>query len=40
MVLLERAGHAPYYERPDAFNQSLIEFLSAPEKYGSEVRTV
>jgi pimeloyl-ACP methyl ester carboxylesterase len=40
MVLLERAGHAPYYERPDAFNQALIEFLSAPEKYGSEVRTV
>jgi pimeloyl-ACP methyl ester carboxylesterase len=38
MVLLERAGHAPYYERPDAFNQALVEFLSAPEKYGSEVR--
>jgi pimeloyl-ACP methyl ester carboxylesterase len=40
MVLLERAGHAPYYERPDAFNQALVEFLSAPGKYGSEVKTV
>lgn len=40
MVLLKRAGHAPYYERPDAFNQALIEFMSAPEKYGSKVKTV
>jgi 2-hydroxy-6-oxonona-2,4-dienedioate hydrolase len=40
MVLLERAGHAPYYERPDAFNAALIEFLSAPEKFGSELKTL
>jgi 2-hydroxy-6-oxonona-2,4-dienedioate hydrolase len=40
MVLLERAGHAPYYERPEAFNQELVRFLSAPKKYGSDVNTL
>jgi pimeloyl-ACP methyl ester carboxylesterase len=29
-VLIERAGHAPYYERPEAFNEVVLEFLDDP----------
>lgn len=36
LVLLRRAGHAPYYERPDEFNECLLAFLEDPQKYGSE----
>jgi pimeloyl-ACP methyl ester carboxylesterase len=35
LVLLRRAGHAPYYERPDDFNECLLAFLDNPQKYGS-----
>jgi pimeloyl-ACP methyl ester carboxylesterase len=40
MVLIDQAGHAPYYERPDAFNKVLIDFLADPPAYGSAVTTV
>ena len=28
LVVLPQAGHAPYLEKPEAFNRALIEFLS------------
>jgi 2-hydroxy-6-oxonona-2,4-dienedioate hydrolase len=37
LVILRRAGHAPYYERPHVFNECLVTFLTTPEGYGSEV---
>lgn len=40
LVLLQRAGHAPYYERPEAFNEVLIDFLSDPKGYGAGAREV
>lgn len=40
LVILRRAGHAPYYERPHAFNDSLVTFLAAPADYGSEVTII
>lgn len=40
LVLIARAGHAPYYERPDAFNEALVSFLADPPGSGSEVTTV
>jgi pimeloyl-ACP methyl ester carboxylesterase len=40
LVLLERAGHAPYYERPDAFNEVLIDYLSDPKGFPAGVQEV
>ncbi len=40
LVLLERAGHAPYFERPGTFNKILIDYLSDPKGYGTAVRRV
>lgn len=40
LILLERAGHAPYYERPEAFNAVLTDFLSDPKGYGVGAREV
>jgi 2-hydroxy-6-oxonona-2,4-dienedioate hydrolase len=40
LVLVARAGHAPYFERPDAFNNALISFLADPAGFGSDVTTV
>ena len=30
LLVLPGAGHAPYLEKPEAFNRALIEFLNAP----------
>lgn len=40
LVLLQRASHAPYYERPDVFNQVLTDYLRDPKGFGSGVREV
>jgi len=40
LVLLDRASHAPYYERPEAFNDVLTDYLSDPKGYGAGVREV
>lgn len=40
LVVLRRAGHAPYYERPHVFNEVLVSFLAAPEDYGADTTTV
>lgn len=37
LVILRRAGHAPYYERPAVFNECLVTFLATPVAYGSEM---
>jgi 2-hydroxy-6-oxonona-2,4-dienedioate hydrolase len=37
LVVLRRAGHAPYYERPAVFNECLVTFLSTPKAYGAPV---
>lgn len=37
LVILRRAGHAPYYERPHVFNDCLLSFLASPAEFGSEV---
>lgn len=37
LVILERAGHAPYYERPVAFNRVLSEFLEEPGRFAGTV---
>jgi pimeloyl-ACP methyl ester carboxylesterase len=31
LVVLPDAGHAPYFERPEAFNRAVIDFLAAPQ---------
>lgn len=40
LVVLERAGHAPYYERPDDFNRTFLSFIADPVGFGSEVTTI
>jgi 2-hydroxy-6-oxonona-2,4-dienedioate hydrolase len=40
LVLLERAGHAPYFERPDAFNKVLTDYLGDPGGYETGIRVV
>jgi pimeloyl-ACP methyl ester carboxylesterase len=40
LVLIDQAGHAPYYERPDAFNKALTDYLADPHGFGSGVTTV
>jgi 2-hydroxy-6-oxonona-2,4-dienedioate hydrolase len=32
LVLMDRAGHAPYYERPDEFNETFIAFRRSPDQ--------
>jgi 2-hydroxy-6-oxonona-2,4-dienedioate hydrolase len=39
-VLIEQAGHAPYYERPDAFNEVALEFLDDPASCPPGIRRV
>ena len=29
LVVLESAGHVPMFDRPDAFNDVLLDFLAA-----------
>jgi len=38
LVFLENAGHAPYLERPDAFNSVVDEFLRDPPGFGTGVQ--
>jgi 2-hydroxy-6-oxonona-2,4-dienedioate hydrolase len=40
LVLLERAGHAPYYERPDDFNRTFLSFIADPGGFGARVITI
>jgi 2-hydroxy-6-oxonona-2,4-dienedioate hydrolase len=40
MVLIEATGHAPYFERPDAFSSALISYLADPVAFGSGVTAV
>jgi 2-hydroxy-6-oxonona-2,4-dienedioate hydrolase len=40
LVLIDRAGHAPYFERPDAFNEVLLDYLSDPRAFGSDITVV
>jgi pimeloyl-ACP methyl ester carboxylesterase len=37
LVLMEKAGHAPYFERPDAFNKIALQFLADAKSFGSGV---
>lgn len=40
LVLIDRAGHAPYYERPVEFNQVLTSFRCAPAQFQGRVQNV
>lgn len=40
LVLIDRTGHAPYFERPQAFNQVAIDFLRDPRGAAPTERTV
>jgi 2-hydroxy-6-oxonona-2,4-dienedioate hydrolase len=40
LVYLAAAGHAPYYERPEAFNQVVTRFVDDPSAFGSNETTL
>lgn len=31
LAVFDRAGHLPFYERPDEFNRAVLEFLAGPD---------
>jgi len=38
LVMLENAGHAPYFERPELFNTMVHDFVRDPAQFGTGLR--